>query len=257
MCSSGGCSAGLLMPAIPHRCGHHGGLGRADLCLPPGAVQSRHEWDRGAGKSNRKSGDILRQGWSHHEDSCLTLLLPLGVCGIHQVLYYDIFRGKLSGLDMTRFNQEDFMAVCILSGCDYLSSITGMGIKTVSAAQERRREHGDQASASTPIQCLVEEPPQLLLAMTCCQVHDALPFTGGPYDAPSSLMGQSYQSSALRGHYAHTPHVRGQLPQSECSGRLVLPPTTRGCALLISLQDSPTPALSLPGSPDLPAPACL
>jgi exonuclease 1 len=54
-----------------------------------------------------------------------------------QVRQEDLFSGR-GELDMRGWDLERFLAMCVLSGCDYLPSIPGLGLKSVRGRDEKR-----------------------------------------------------------------------------------------------------------------------
>ena len=48
-----------------------------------------------------------------------------------QIMHADIFRAPIPGLgDLRTWDGEAFLVMCILSGCDYLSSVAGLGLRS-------------------------------------------------------------------------------------------------------------------------------
>ncbi|KAM3577364.1 hypothetical protein VYU27_000794 [Nannochloropsis oceanica] len=57
-----------------------------------------------------------------------------------QVLHADIFRAPIPGLgDLRTWDGEAFLVMCILSGCDYLSSVAGLGLRSACRLVHRHK----------------------------------------------------------------------------------------------------------------------
>ncbi len=48
--------------------------------------------------------------------------------------------GRNDELDMRGMNEDDLMTLCALSGCDYLPSVRGMGLKKAHRMVSRHKE---------------------------------------------------------------------------------------------------------------------
>lgn len=73
---------------------------------------------------------------------CPRVLFKLQPDGFaQQVLYGEIFEARMDDFDFRGWERDEFLSMCILSGCDYLSSIQGIGLKKVNLVCSQSR-HG-------------------------------------------------------------------------------------------------------------------
>jgi exonuclease-1 len=62
---------------------------------------------------------------------CATVLFKLDPYGgAIQIRHQDLFCNMNNGFDFTSWDTSKFRHMCMISGCDYLPSISGVGLKT-------------------------------------------------------------------------------------------------------------------------------
>lgn len=94
-----------------------------------------------------EDSDILAFG-------CPRVLFKLDQDGhAQQILHADLFRAPIEGLgDLRGWDEEAFLRMCILSGCDYLPSVPGMGLRSAYRLLTRHRQQPDRALRALRLQ---------------------------------------------------------------------------------------------------------
>ena len=94
-----------------------------------------------------EDSDILAFG-------CPRVLFKLDQDGrAQQILHADLFHAPIEGLgDLRGWDEESFLRLCILSGCDYLPNVPGMGLRSAYRLLARYRQDPDRALRALRLQ---------------------------------------------------------------------------------------------------------